>query len=198
MIDPARPVCVVAGGPSLRGFDWRRLDGRQAIAINRACETIPGARIVWWSDVRFWRRHRDAILAHPAPLKATALRDGDGERFPPEVTCRRFTGVAGFDPRPGCLRHGNNGAYAALHLAASLGARRIVLLGCDMAYGPDGRSHWHNGHGFAHRERTLAEKMLPWFQTLAEPLAQRGVRVTVAAPTRIACWPVVSLDAALA
>lgn len=188
---------IVAGGPSLAGFDWRRLDGERVIAINRACEVLPHADVLWWSDAGFARRHGRALADHPAPVKATGRRGREPVHRPPATHVFRFTGLDGFDPRPGCLRHGNGSAHAALHLAVSLGARDVVLLGCDMAH-RDGRTHWHDGHGLLHRERTLTAQMLPHFAALAEPFRTLGVRVIVAAPSRIGCWPVVPPDEALA
>jgi ADP-heptose:LPS heptosyltransferase len=43
------------------------------------------------------------------------------------------------------IGHGNNSGYAALNLAACLGANPIYLLGFDMAKN-HGKTHWHNGH----------------------------------------------------
>lgn len=195
----ASAAVIVAGGPSLVGFDWSRLAGRYVIAINRAYETCPGAAVLWWSDERFWRRHAGGLLAHGARLKATAQRPLDRAPYPPAVSVFRFTGAAGFDPAAGCLRHGNNSGYAALHLAATLGCSHIVLLGYDFRHDADGRSHWHSGHGLLHRQRTLGERMLPYFETLAEPFALRGIEVVNANPDSwLTIWPRLDLDTALA
>lgn len=193
-------VFICAGGPSLIGFDWRRLDGRRVIAINRALEFVPGADVLWWSDASFWRRNRDAIMAHEAPIKATCQVDyRDEDELPQEIVQYHFTGGIGFDERPGCLRHGNNGGYAAIHLAAHLGAARIVLLGVDMKYGPAGESHFHGGHGLVHREAVLTELMLPHFEPLVKPLQRRGITVLNASPdSALRCWPRCSIDEGLA
>lgn len=193
-------VVVVAGGPSLLDFDWSRLAGLHVIAINRALEFVPGADVLWWSDAGFWRRNRDLILAHAAPIKATCqvnyLPEDD---LPSDVVQYNFTGGLGFDERPGCLRHGNNSTYAAIHLAAHLGAARIVLLGVDMRYGPAGESHFHGGHGLIHSEATLTELMLPHFEPLVKPLQQRGITVVNASPdSALRCWPRCSIDEGLA
>lgn len=193
-------VYIIAGGPSLADFDFRRLAGRSTIAINRAHEALGSATLLWWSDPNFWRKHREALLAHPAPWKATgALNRRDLVDYPPEIVTYRFTGIEGFDPDPLCLRTGNNSAYAAMHLAAHLGARRIVLLGVDMQHGPNGETHWHGGHGLLHQERTLTEKMLPLFAGLVAPLAERGIEVMNANPdSALALWPRCTIDEALA
>ncbi len=92
-----------------------------------------------------------------------------------------------------------NSTYAAIHLAAHLGAARIVLLGVDMRYGPAGESHFHGGHGLIHSEATLTELMLPHFEPLVKPLQQRGITVVNASPdSALRCWPRCSIDEGLA
>lgn len=198
-------VFVCASGPSLIGFDYSRLAGRNVIAINREHEVIPTAQVLWWSDARYWRGEiegrptRDSLMGHAAPYKATCQMDyRPTDELPPEIIEYRFTGTRGFDPDPRCLRSGNNGAYAATHLAAHLGAKRIVLLGVDMRYGAKGQSHRHTGHGMMHAEATLTTLMLPHFRTLAEPLAERGVEVINASPdSALTIWPRCSIDQGL-
>lgn len=198
-------VIVCASGPSLTGFDYSRLAGRNVIAINREHEVIPSAQVLWWSDARYWRgeiegrRNRDSLLAHPAPYKATCQMDyRPDDELPPEIIEYRFTGALGFDPDPRCLKHGNNGSHAAIHLAAHLGATRVVVLGLDMKYGPDGRSHRHSGHGLIHTERTLSELMLPHFAPLAAELSKRGIEVINGSEdSALNIWPRCSIDAAL-
>ena len=194
MIDAERPVYVVAGGPSLRGFDWRRLDGRQVVAINRAYEVLPDAAMLWWSDAGFWRRNRQPIHAHRAPLKATVALPEDRFAYPLDVTIYRATGVDGFDGTTGAIRHGCNSGYAAIHAAAGLGARRIVVMGLDMRH-EGAMTHWHTGHGMLHVERTLRDRMLPHFASLAAALSARGVEVVNASPASLVdCWPKAALD----
>jgi hypothetical protein len=193
-------VFICAGGPSLSGFRFDRLAGKRVIAINRALEFVPGAEVLWWSDARFWRNNRTAISAHRARYKATCQIGYQGDEvLPPWVTQYRFTGVSGFDADPRCLRHGNNSSYAAIHLAAHLGARKIVLLGVDMRHGPAGETHFHGGHGLEHQEETLEKLMLPFFDSLAVPLAERGIEVLNASrDSSLTLWPRCSIDEGLA
>lgn len=192
-------VAIVAGGPSLRGFDWERLRGIPCIAINRAYEVLPFAPLLWWSDARFFRNHRAGIDAHRAIWKATCQIGYHGaDAVPSWVTQYSFTGKDGFDPDLRCLRHGNNSAYAAMHLAAHLGARRLVLLGVDMRHGMAGETHFHDGHGLPHQEQTLTQLMVPFFSTLAAPLAEREIEVINASPdSALTVWPRCSIEEGL-
>lgn len=197
-------VAIVAGGPSLRGFDFGKLAGANVIAINRALDYLPDATVLWWTDATFFRMPaqtdqdgryhppvRDAILAHRAPYKATASLSYRPDELPAGIDTYELTGVFGLDDRPGMLRHGNNGAFAAMGLAAAqLGAARLVLFGVDMKFGPAGESHFHGGYPRPNRERTLHDLMLPHFGTLVEPLRERGVEVVNASPeSALTLWP---------
>ena len=168
------------------------------IAINRAGEFAPGAQVLWWTDAKFWRGNSVKILAHPAPWKATCNLNYGSEVLPAEIKQYRITGHKGFDPDPACLRSGNNSSYAAMHLAAHLGARKLILLGVNMRHGPGGETHFHGGHGVMHMEDTLVQLMLPWFESLAKPLAERGIEVINASPvSALKTWRRCSIDEGL-
>lgn len=194
-----QPCFIVAGGPSLVCFDWRKLAGKNAIAINRAHEVMPNAQVLWWSDAAFWRRNQDALLAHPAPWKATCQIEYREGEVPASIHEYRFTGLQGFDADPGRLRHGNNSAYAAMHLAVHLGASSLVLLGVDMQHGAAGRTHFHAGHGIPHLQATLTGMMLPHFASLAPALAERGIPVLNASEqSALRVWPRCTIEQGLA
>lgn len=192
-------VALVAGGPSLRGFDWGRLRGYPVVAINRALEVLPFASLLWWTDARFWRHHREAILQHRAIWKATCqVHYHESDALPAHIVQYRFTGHQGFDPDPRCLRTGNNSSFAALHLLGHLGTRRVVAFGLDMKHGPKGETHYHSGHGIMHQEETLTRLMLPYFASLAAPLAALGMEVINASPeSALTTWPRCSIEEGL-
>lgn len=192
-------VAIVAGGPSLREMDWERLRGVPAIAINRAYEVMPFAPVLWWSDSRFWRQHKAGLECHAAIWKATCFTNyHEQDAIPSWVTQYRMTETAGFDPDPRYLRSGNNSSYAAMCLATHLGAVRLVLFGVDMQHGSAGETHFHEGHGLMHQEMTLTNYMLPFFDTLAAPLAERGIEVINASEqSALKTWPRCSIEEGL-
>lgn len=193
-----QPVIIVAGGPSLTGFDFDRVAGKNVIAINRACEFVPTAQVLWWTDAKFWVRNSMKILAHQAPHKATCTTNYGGIDLPREIKQYRFTGHKGFDTDPGCLRSGNNSTYAAMCLAAHLGASMQILLGVDMKHGPGGESHFHGGHGVMHLADTLTQLMLPWFDSLKAPLAERQIEVfNACADSALLTWRRGTIDQGL-
>lgn len=187
---------VVAGGPSLRGYDLgAMLAGRNVIAINRAHEVIPDAPVLWWTDARFWRRAKTSLLAHSAPWKATCDEEYRRGELPPEVHQYKFSGTDGFDPNPARLRHGWNSAYTATHLAMHLGARKIIWLGVDLYHDgtPSGRN-FHSGYGEPQHENVPppeTESLTRWkqaFYGLFAILEYRGVKIVNGSPNSALRW----------
>lgn len=190
-----KTAAIIAGGPSLIGVDWDRFRYANTIAINRAYENLPFARVLWWGDAPFFRRHQERLHDHACHYKGTFSDGYMRDELPLWVTTYRSTGREGFDPDPTCLRNGNNSAYATMNLAVHMGVARIVLFGVDMKYGPNGESHYHGGHGTVHQESTLEANMRPLFAGLVKPLAKRGVEVINASPdSALDIWPRVTVE----
>lgn len=188
-----KTVFLVGGGPSLKTFDFSRLHGRTVLAINKAMFDCPFACILFWTDPRIWQRWAEDIMSHRAPIKVAANKG----TYPAPVQKVAVTGRKGFDDRPNHIRSGNNSGYGAINWVAHRRPRRLILLGYDMAY-RDGDSHYHDGYGVVHYEKTLTDKMLPYFEGLREPLRARGIEVVNASrDSRITVWPRVSIDEAL-
>lgn len=192
------PVIIVAGGPSLKGFDFSRLAGKNVIAINRAYQDCPDATMLWWSDCRFWWWHRKGILGHKARHMGTCdVGYANGPKLAPTIQAYRLTGNYGFDDNPKCVRSGNNSSYAAMHTSIHLGASMQILMGVDMRY-IDKESHYHGGYEVRHEEAILTDYMLPHFQGLVEPLAERGISVLNASiDSALTLWPRCSIDEGL-
>lgn len=176
-------IAVVAGGPSLLGFEWGRLrlPGVDVVAVNLAFRVLPFARLLWWSDQRFFRWHEDGIRAHAAEYKATAYLAGDKAPYPDYVTTLKFSGERGYDPTPGHLRHGNTSTYAALHVGVSAGARRVAVFGLDMRRFEGLPAHWHEDHPIQGDAGSYA-KMIINFGHLARDLSNMGIEVVNASP----------------
>lgn len=185
---------IVAGGPSLKGFDFGLLAGRNVIAINRAHEFVPGATVLWWTDARYWRRAASTLMTHAAPWKATGNLEYELAELPWRgggVHQYLFTGATGFDENPEHLRHGWNSAHAAAHLAAHAGARRIILLGVDLRH--DGTPAGRNFHSGYDEPGVLPDGVAMWrtaFETLAPILATKGIEVINGSPdSALTVWP---------
>lgn len=137
------PCYVVGGGPSLKGFDWSRLDAERWIGCNVAA--FYGPSIALAADRRFVERFgADARIPpstqrvwqgtelpvwHPPPpwqsVKVAHREDGWTRRLEDGLVLGPCTGVA------------------ALHLADILGASPICLLGFDLHDDGGQTRNWH-------------------------------------------------------
>lgn len=96
------------------------------------------------------------------------------------------------------LQHYNNSGAAAVSLAASRGAKRIVLLGYDCQK-TDGKAHWHGDHPKGLGNAGSIDKWAKSFGDLAEALKKRGVEaVNASRATALECFPRLTLEEALA
>lgn len=189
---PGADVFLVAGGPSLTGFDWERLRGRKIIAVNRAFEVLSFAQVIYFTDYRFFEWHRDGILAHPAHWKIA----GNNRVTDPRIRRLTTKGKGGLSTDPAVLHHGANSGYAAINLAVLMGAARLILLGYDLGW-HKGRDHWHENHLVPSRETQL-ERMLPFYETLPAALADAGVEVVNCSPiSRLTMFTQCDIDAVL-
>lgn len=185
---------VIGGGPSLAGLDWNRLAGKRTIAINKAFLSYPNADVLYWTDNRFYSWYKSEIdtfagqkytLRHNASHTQGIHLLNRGMRF-------------GLETRPDTLAHGNNSGYAAINLAYHLGAKRIVLMGYDMA-NIGGKSHYHDGYPIRMTPDEIYEKQfIPGFKVLADLLKAKGVEVWNASQaSKLTVWPRVSLEQGL-
>ena len=140
---------LIAGGPSLHGFDFERLRGRgRVIAINRAMEFVPWADVAFFMDNKFYKRMHE-------PRYRAAWDGFEGKRVFLDLIGRpyddcyhvRSLGRAGLSSSVASgLYHGNNSGVGALNLALCMKASPIYLLGYDCRH-MNGRAHFHDGYG---------------------------------------------------
>jgi hypothetical protein len=130
-------VFVVGAGPSLRGFDWGKLDGKNTIALNNVVLCLTPT-VHLFSDTNLWKNYRD----HPYSERTTIVCQRDSrddligwERFAPHrARCYQFDRRVTLDriePEDDALFVNNTVATGGVMLAWKLGAARIFLMGID-------------------------------------------------------------------
>lgn len=183
-----RTALVFASGESLTKL-WHpdRPILLPSVAVSDAWRIAPGADICYAGDSAWWRHHQS--------IEYDGLRVGvpDGSPLPKDVLPLTISGGTGYDPRLGYLRHGHNSGTAATHVAAQLGARRIVLVGFDMRGG-----HWFGDHPSGVLRRKEAPRYGQWmthFAMLGEELKPHGIEIVNATPgSAMTCFPIVRLE----
>lgn len=146
-----RPLFVVGGGPSLRGYDLSRLRERgRVLGINDSAFLVPSDAA--FSIDRTWLQRREArILAFPGEVWV-GLGEPETEnlRLPAKVNYLRRVQGSGLSTDPREVVNGLNSGYSALNLAVHKRARTIYLLGYDLTPTPAGDTHWHGGYPWNH------------------------------------------------
>ena len=133
----------LASGPSLTAADVElvRQAGVPTVVTNTTFRLAPWADALFGFDARWWATKDPATgLTHAQEVD----RDFQGRRF-----CRSALGFNyGAEPlhASSWFRGSGNSGTCAISLAVSAGARRIILLGFDCTFAPDGRKHWHGNH----------------------------------------------------
>lgn len=154
-----QPCFILAGGPSLIGFDFERLRGRgRIIAINRAFEFCPFADILFLMDITFYNKchvpgRQEWIEAWNAFQGYRVFLNIKGRQLE-DVFSIKTAGRTGLTNRlQNGLCHGNHSGHGAINLAFVLAASPIYLLGYDGKF-TNGRAHFHDGYGEGRLEKS--------------------------------------------
>jgi hypothetical protein len=187
---PGETVFILAGGPSLRGFDAAVLAGRRVVAIKESALLAPSADVLIFVDAPWYDRERALIEGFAGAVVTTATNAATNTR----VRLMRRGGPDGLADAPDTLNYSYTTVQAALNFVAHTGAGRGVLLGLDAGYQPGGPARHHDRNPtppppdqFARQAAALA--------TLVAPLAAAGVEILNATPgSRLDLWPRVDLN----
>lgn len=174
-----KDVFIVAGGPSLREFDFSRLRNKVTIAINSSYERLPEATALYWADDPWAAENYDSLLAHPCKLRFHARFSVSDDVMNNKLgtglsTLLRRTGVYGIDPCKDNVRGNNSGAHA-LNLIANMRPSRIILLGYDMR--ATKHLHWHDYAKVPPYHGMYKDEFVPCIESMAEPIAKSGIKV---------------------
>lgn len=150
-----RRAFIVGGGPSLRDFDWKQLEGEQCVVINAAYKHVKHLEAVFFTeDLRFieefthrddWNEFRGRKVVHCLDntfLKRIHQSDNTIDvirRVPKER--RRCWGRSLQDG----LSYASNSGIGAINLAQILGGSPLYLLGFDCRRF-DGQSNFHDDY----------------------------------------------------
>jgi len=133
-------VYCVGGGPSLKGFDFSLLKDKRVIGCNDAYH-LGGdiIKILVFGDAGWWHRNRMNLETFTGRVATNAPSMKEFQvpgmlKFKRERDGYHKGDTLGWNYSTGAL---------AINLAVNLGARRVLLLGYDLA-NHDGQSHWHH------------------------------------------------------
>ena len=181
---------IVAGGPSLRGFDFTRLSGHRVIAINSSAFSVPDAPYMFFGDDRWGYENASRLTGFAGEIVTTS--GGCGIRN--ARIMKKIAPPPAVMARPDSLSMRRTSLTAAINLAVHLGATSIVLLGADMQAAPDGRTHHHAPHRWPPVAGCWEQQMLD-LENMATELAVLGIEVVnTSLSSRIGWWAKRSID----
>ena len=191
-----KDVVIVAGGPSLRGFDWARLldSGCKVIAINRAYETVINPDLVYGMDNQFFTwalsgkfgdTSTEQWNAIQCPIIASTIAPVKSDKV---TTVNRTKDKNSASLRDGVYCGGNSG-MGALHLCSLLGVRRAYLLGYDCTPTQSGRTeHFHDGYKDGQRSEVY-RGFIDSFNEMASYLNSKMEIINCNPDSGIKCFP---------
>jgi hypothetical protein len=200
-----RTAVVLASGPSMTREVAQTVHDADVMSIavnNQAIDTNGLPAMSPWADILFagdfsWWFHNRAAIAEFKGMKVSL--DSENHRWTTElleqVIFLRHGGVDGFDERLGYLRTGGNSGYMALHLALTLGAKRVVLCGFDM-HSKNGE-HWFGGHHWRVDFKSKYDLFLNRFKSSAKQLQKQGEIINATPDSALKCFPMMTLEDAL-
>jgi len=138
-----RVTYVIGGGPSLKGFDFSKLDGYKIgankSAIVAKCDCMVSVDKTYaersFKDIKEFEG--EVILGYGRPTHV--------KNRIPNVTYVKWNRARGLSNDPEVI-NGLNSGYAALNVAYQKGAKNIALLGFDMKMGDT--KHFHEGYSW--------------------------------------------------
>lgn len=184
-------VAVLASGPSMSAEVAARIRAAciPTVVVNTTFRLAPWAELLYAADHEWWKHTPGALQFEGLKVSVCPVA---GVSDPHDgVHLLRETGKNGFDPDPSCIRTGRNSGYQAVHIAAQAGAKRILLCGMDFQNG-----HWHPEHEAPLRTThpDFYDIFRAHFQTLVDPLVERGVEVLNCTPgSALRCFPFADL-----
>jgi hypothetical protein len=169
-------VVCLASGPSLTPEDvatvraWRESDDRRrVIVVNTTFRAAPWADVLFAIDVKWWGEYLVEVQKNFA-----------GKMFRPSPSPINW-GIS-----VAKVPHFNNSGAAAVSMAYTYGAAKIVLLGYDCQH-TNGATHWHGDHPKALGNAKTVGKWPAKFKGLASYV--RGCEVVNASrETALTCF----------
>lgn len=168
-----RTFAVLATGQSLTEDQITAVRHLPCVAVSDAYARVPWAVAMVSQDAAWWKVHPEA--------KAFFGRKYSGN------------GVAGTEKveYEGLINSGTNSGLLACHIAVTLGADRLILLGFDL----------HGTHYFGPHPSSLRNTQPHRFMQMQQQFARwrAGVEVINCTPgTALTCFPIMDLHACLA
>jgi len=169
------PCFIIGGGKSLEGFDFKKLQGKYTIGINKSFIYFDST-FLYIGDLNFYQGiQRDEILCKKwndfKGTKVLLAPQVPNTKVDCHVVMRKADKELPSDLEDG-IPIGNNSGFGALILGYLLGFNPIYLLGFDLQ-----GNHWHEGYGEKEIPKDRYTRFIIPFQQIADSFMEKGIEV---------------------
>lgn len=189
-----RTIICVGAGPSLTKEDVIACEiaGFSLMVVNGAFQFAYCPEYHYAADTRWWQRNYAYTQA--SSHKYSIQRSGRDEGHC-EVWQMERGAAEGFNTHWPKLCTGYNSGFQAINLAYLLRFRRVILLGYDMKFGPNGEKHCHPDHPDYNPLDTTVGTWVRAFNKIAPMMKELGLKVVNATrDTDLECFSQVRLE----
>lgn len=191
---PGSTIYILGGGPSLSKTDLNLIHKKHTIGVNQAFRLGNFVDILYFGDGRFYQDNRKTGIKQFGGPIITSFGSVSDKGWPGVRRVRR-TKPLGIESehRDAISWNGNSGA-SAINIAYWLGAKRVVLIGFDMAR-VDGAHNWHEHYGPRSPKFSPYHRHMRGWPTIAQDAKDLGLEILNATPgSAITDFPIVPLE----
>jgi hypothetical protein len=200
-----KPVAIVGGGPSLRGFDFETLRGCHVLAVKGCIFDIPWADAGFGLDMPRYHEWRDKLANVQSRVYWAVPEDQLSRTAPPpskNVTFLRRLDGQSLSNDPGVIYGGGTSGFGSVQICIHKRAKLMVLLGFDYdgnydAANASGQGFRHNDQHYQKKRAQNAANWEAWaehFRVYVPYLSENGITVLNACPqSQINCFQKVTL-----
>lgn len=192
---PGEACFILAGGPSLRGFDPSVLRNFRVFAVNNSYQIAPWADVLYFGDRRWYEWNKEELGKFRGKYLVTRGLLG-AKRKGLDIKILRYNKTNWSRDRD-CVG-GRDSGHGAINLAYHFGCDPIFLLGFDMRL-VDGKNNWHNAHRVQQKPEKYTNDFLPNLREAAAEIAKSGSpRIFNCTPgSALREWPFITLTWAI-
>jgi hypothetical protein len=197
-----KPVAVVAGGPSLKGFDFEQLRGAHVLAVKGSMFDMPWADAGFGLDMPRYTEWRDRIAKLQGRIYWAVPEEWLPRTGPPpskNVTFLKRLAGEKLSADPSEIYGGGTSGFGALQICIHKRAKKIVLFGFDYDGAYDAHLGFrHNDQHYVKKREQSAANWEMWathFSVYVPYLNEHGITVMNACPkSAISCFQKVALE----
>ncbi len=176
-----RDVFIIGGGPSFKGFDIRRLYGKDVITLNSSAYSCRGRGATLFFCDPDWLSLRLDLVKSWDGLVVTDVWESKELCYDRILYLAPVPDAVDFIIGEDRIKSGQSSGHSAISVAIALGAKRVILLGYDMRT-VDGRHHHHDDYLEEPIPTLYSEQFIPGFNGWNAAANRAGVEVLNATP----------------